>query len=96
MDDTHEAIVAAATDLIAEVGLPPEFRAGLEEGDDWTFVIKLHALKDRLLLIGFDSKKAEALHMDFLNGLTHGIVPPFAKVPDHLETIPDLLRLVNQ
>lgn len=44
MDDTHEAIVAAATDLIAEVGLPPEFRAGLNEGDDWTFVIKLHAL----------------------------------------------------
>jgi len=59
-------------------------------------VIKLHALKDRLLLIGFDSKKAEALHMAFLNGLTHGIVPPFAKVPDHVETIPDMLRLVNQ
>jgi hypothetical protein len=44
MDDTHEAIVAAATDLIAEVGLPADFRAGLEIGDDWTFVIKLHAL----------------------------------------------------
>ena len=41
---TRDQIDAAVRVLIAEIGLPENFVEGLLGGDDWSFVVKLHAL----------------------------------------------------
>jgi hypothetical protein len=90
MSEEYEAMISASKDHLADLGLPVVFLDNLLKDDDWSFVIKLHALIELAMTnacvvhVGEEGTRDIFARLEISNTRTGKLA--FAKAMDFLES----------